>query len=116
MIEADEKFFDHKLFKNHLYPPRIFSVASRFHKENTLIKNLDILLSGRNIQDLVIVDNRAANYCDHLLNGIPITDYNGEKDDVGLFKLEEYLMNRILSIEDVRVAIKEDFIEAVLVP
>ncbi|TNV84748.1 hypothetical protein FGO68_gene6285 [Halteria grandinella] len=116
VIEADEKFFDHKLFKNHLYPPRIFSVASRFHKENTLIKNLDILLSGRNIQDLVIVDNRAANYCDHLLNGIPITDYNGEKDDVGLFKLEEYLMNRIVSIEDVRVAIKEDFIEAVLVP
>lgn len=65
---------------------------------------------------MVIVDNRAANYCDHLLNGIPITDYNGEKDDTGLYRLEEYLMQRILVAEDVRAAIKEDFMDAVLLP
>lgn len=94
----------------------MFSTASRFHVENTLIKNLDILLAGRNIQDMVIVDNRSANYCDHVLNGIPISDYNGEKDDTGLYKLQDYLMNRILHAEDVRTVIKEDFMDAVLTP
>ena len=116
MIEVEEKFFDFKLFKNHLYPPKVYNMASRFHKENTLIKNLDVLLAGRTLQDMIIVDNRSANYCDHLLNGLPISDYKGEKSDTGLYKLCDYLMQRILPAQDVRQVIKEDFIDAVLIP
>ena len=85
VIESDgETFFDHKLFKNHLVPPKIYNPASRFHKDNTLIKNLDILQSGREMSDIVIIDNRSANYCDHVLNGIPISDYNGDSNDIAL--------------------------------
>ena len=116
VIETDEVFFDHKLFKNHLYPPKVYNNASRFHKDNTLIKNLDIFLAGRVMSDIVIIDNRSANYCDQPLNGIPISDYNGEANDTALFQLKDYLINRILGADDVRTAIKEDFMDAVLQP
>lgn len=86
VIESDgEVFFDHKLFKTHLVPPKIYNMASRFHKDNSLIKNLDILMSGRNLSDMVIVDNRSANYCDHVMNGIPISDYHGDANDRALY-------------------------------
>ena len=39
------------------------------------IKNLDVLLSGRDLKDLVIIDNRSENYREHLKNGIPIIDF-----------------------------------------
>ena len=85
VIEAKETFFDHKLFKGHLVPPKVYSVASRFHKENGLIKNLDILMQGRDLKDMIIVDNRSANYCEQLFNGIPITDYEGDPNDKALY-------------------------------
>ncbi len=81
VIECEETFFDHKLFKNHLAAPRNYIGGSRQMSSQkgdpsgTLIKNLDILLSGRTLSDLLIVDNRSAMYCDHVLNGIPISDY-----------------------------------------
>lgn len=65
---------------------------------------------------MVIVDNRSANYCEHVMNGIPISDYNGDPSDRALESLQEYLINRLLSIEDVRLAVKEDFLDAVLLP
>ena len=40
-----------------------------------LIKNLDVLLSGRTLKDIVIIDNKSSNYYEHLLNGIPIKEY-----------------------------------------
>lgn len=116
VIEVDnDVFFDHKLFKTHLIPPKVYNRASRFHHDNTLIKNLDLLLSGRELSDMIIVDNRSANYCDHVLNGIPISDYHGDPNDTALYKLKDYLINRILPAEDVRTVIKEDFMDAVLV-
>ena len=117
-IQGDdgEIFFDHKLFKNHLFPPKVYNPASKFHKDNSLIKNLDILLSGRKLSDILIVDNRSANYCDHVYNGIPISDYHGDPSDKALYRLQKYLMNRILPAEDVRKVIKTDFMDAVLLP
>lgn len=59
VVESDgEKFFDFKLFKNHLVN------ANRKLLDNSLIKNLEILLSGRSLSDIVIVDNRSTNYCE----------------------------------------------------
>lgn len=80
----------------------------------SLIKNLDILLSGRTLADLLIVDNRSGMYCDHVFNGIPISDYQGEPEDRALYLLKDYLMRRILPVEDVRQSIKEDFLDAVI--
>ena len=59
VVESDgEKFFDFKLFKNHLVN------ANRKLLDNSLIKNLEILFSGRSLSDIVIVDNRSTNYCE----------------------------------------------------
>jgi len=83
VIECDETLFDHKLFKSHLAASRAVSGSRMLSSQrgaggdpqNSLIKNLDILLSGRTLSDLIIVDNRSAMYSDHIFNGIPITDY-----------------------------------------
>lgn len=119
VIECEETLFDFKLFKNHLAAPRNFIGGSRHMSSQqgdpsgSLIKNLDILLSGRTLSDLLIVDNRSAMYCDHVFNGIPISDYQGDPKDRALYLLKEYLMRRILPVEDVRQSIKEDFLDAI---
>ena len=105
IIEVNGPIFDYKLFKNHLY-------YKSDHKYP--IKNLDILLEGRTLKEIVIVDNRASNYSDHVYNGIPIIEYLGDKNDKSLYHLKDYLMNRILNADDVRKVIKEDFLNAIL--
>lgn len=71
-----------------------------------MIKNLEILLSGRTLSDIIIVDNKSSNYCEHSLNGIPITDYHGDPNDTALLDLRDYLMRRLPGIDDVRKIIK----------
>ena len=71
-----------------------------------MIKNLEILLSGRTLSDIIIVDNKSSNYCEHSLNGIPITDYHGDPNDTALLDLRDYLMRRLPGIDDVRKVIK----------
>jgi hypothetical protein len=51
-----------------------------------------------------------------VFNGIPISDYHGNQNDTALDSLTDYLIQRILPAEDVRNVIKEDFIDAVLLP
>lgn len=79
-----------------------------------MIKNLEILLSGRSLSDIIIVDNRSSNYCEHALNGIPISDYHGDLTDTALFELRDYLMRRLPGTDDVRKIIKNHFIDSVL--
>jgi TFIIF-interacting CTD phosphatase-like protein len=45
------------------------------------VKDLRLLLKGRNLKDIIIVDNRVESYSGHLENGIPIKSYYGENDD-----------------------------------
>jgi TFIIF-interacting CTD phosphatase-like protein len=94
VIENEEKFFDYKLFKQHC--------TNVPGKKGACIKNLDILLKGRELKDLVIVDNRAENYITHLSNGIPINDFNGSPEDEALFQLSIYLKEKILPADDAR--------------
>ncbi len=57
---------------------------------------------------MIIIDNRSANYCEHSLNGIPITDYHGDQNDRALFELRDYLIRRLspAQVGDVRKVIK----------
>jgi TFIIF-interacting CTD phosphatase-like protein len=41
------------------------------------VKDLMILLEGRRLEDMVIVDNKIESYASNLENGIPITDFLG---------------------------------------
>ena len=96
LIENEENFFDYKLYKNHLW---------QYPGSKCPIKNLDLLLAGRTLKDLIIIDNRASNYKDHIHNGIPISEYLGDKNDKCLYHLKDYLINQMLHAEDVRMVI-----------
>lgn len=41
------------------------------------MKDLMILVEGRRLEDMVIIDNKIESYASNLENGIPITDYLG---------------------------------------
>lgn len=75
------------------------------------MKDLTILLEGRRIEDILIVDNKVESYASNLENGIPITDFLGQEDDTMLEQLERYLLRNIASeqCEDVRAVITRDF-------
>jgi len=77
--------------------------------ENDLyIKDLKILELGRTLSDIVIVDNNVQSFYLQLTNGIPIYDFEGDKQDSILVNLTAYLKT-FLDEEDVRVKINEDF-------
>jgi TFIIF-interacting CTD phosphatase-like protein len=50
-----------------------------------------LLLENRKIEDIIIVDNRAYSFAIHFTNGIPIIDYEGDKNDDELLKIMPYL-------------------------
>ena len=83
MIEDEEKFFDHLLYKKQ---------CAQVTGVKGYIKNLNVLLKGRDIKDIVIIDNRSDNYSQHILNGIPIIDFHGEHQDIALPFLRDYLI------------------------
>ena len=74
------------------------------------MKDLTILLNGRRIEDMVIVDNKVESYASNLENGIPITDFLGQDDDQMLEHLERYLLRSIGdNCPDVRDVTIRDF-------
>jgi TFIIF-interacting CTD phosphatase-like protein len=72
------------------------------------VKDLMILLEGRHLEDMVIIDNKMESYASNLENGIPITDYLGQDEDEMLEILERYLL-KMQYAQDVREVIVKDF-------
>lgn len=72
------------------------------------VKDLMILLNGRRLEDMVIIDNKMESYASNLENGIPITDYLGQDDDEMLEILTRYLIKMNEAV-DVRQVILHDF-------
>lgn len=72
------------------------------------IKDLKILEEGRNLKDMVIVDNNVQSFFLQLSNGIPIYEYTGDKSDTMFLLLTDYLMG-FLEVEDSRTKIDKDF-------
>jgi TFIIF-interacting CTD phosphatase-like protein len=72
------------------------------------IKDLKILEQGRDLADIVIVDNNIQSFYLQLSNGIPIYDYEGDKNDCLLVSLTAYL-KQFLKIPDGRTKINADF-------
>jgi TFIIF-interacting CTD phosphatase-like protein len=48
------------------------------------IKDLALLLAGRELKNIIIVDNKALSFALHFTNGIPIKDYEGDSLDTEL--------------------------------
>jgi TFIIF-interacting CTD phosphatase-like protein len=45
------------------------------------VKDLNILNGGRDLKDIIIVDNKVGSYSSHLENGIPIKSFMGDPTD-----------------------------------
>ena len=101
IIEKEGEIFDFKLYGKHCQTTmKPGSSISRIK-----IKNLEILTKGRDLRDIVLVDNRSENYCFQPQNGIPIRDFNGEENDRALPQLTDFLLTKILPADDVREVI-----------
>ena len=71
---AGSDLFDHLLHRDFCTSMTNIGRDGTFH-----IKDLKILLEGRRIQDIILIDNRAVSYTPlHLTNGIPVIDYEGD--------------------------------------
>ena len=70
-------------------------------------KDLRVIL-GRDLKDVVLVDNAAYSFLAQVYNGVPILPYYKGKKDKELFKLKGFLMG-LIGLDDVRVAIRQHF-------
>lgn len=70
------------------------------------VKDLRVL--GRDLKDVVLVDNAAYSYAFQLDNGIPILPYYHGSHDYELKALEKYI-NGFLTVNDVRTVNKKTF-------
>ena len=95
-----------KLNRNH---PYIKDCLSRNHcfttKRGYFLKDLR-MVKNRGLEDIVLVDNCVHAFGLQLSNGIPIPEFNGEKDDNHLLRLVPVL-ETISQADDVREEIKK---------
>ena len=88
------------LVLNYLDPHNQY-IAYRLYREHCALvegvymKDLRIL-SGRDLSEIVIVDNAAYSFAYQLDNGVPIISWTDDEDDEELLNLVEYL--RVLAI------------------
>ena len=73
-----------------------------------MFKYLNWLEKGRDMNNIVIVDNTIRNYALSLKNGIPIKSFFGSKNDKELIYLANYL-RELYTMENVTDKIKYDF-------
>ena len=88
---------------NHLIPHRLFRNSCSVVKGN-LIKNLAHL--GRDLKDVVIIDNSSLCYSMQPCNGIPIKTWISDKNDVELKKLTP-ILELLSKVNDVRDYLRE---------
>ncbi len=81
-VENGKHYFDHMLSMQH---------CLHSYENDLYIKDLKILEDGRNLKDIVIVDNCVQSFFLQLSNGIPIFDYTGDKNDTIMLNLTLYL-------------------------
>lgn len=95
-LDKDKKLFHYRLYRQH---------CAKYDK-NIYIKDLRVL--GRDLKNVVIVDNAPYSFASQLENGYPIIPFYDSKEDIELLTLATYLKS-IKDLEDVRVAIGTKF-------
>lgn len=68
----------------------------------------DLRVLGRDLKDVIIVDNTPYAFAAQLENGYPVVPYYDDRDDRELVKLVRYL-REIKDVEDIRVVNRERF-------
>lgn len=89
---AGVELFEHVLHRDFCTPMPFIGKDINYQ-----MKDLKILLDGRKLQNIVLIDNRAIGFANlHLTNGIPIIDYEGDPNDTELYHLSNYLMSSFI--------------------
>lgn len=83
-LDKEENLIDH-----------VLSRENCIHMESLhiIVKDLSILMSGRELKDMLIIDNRVVSYALNMDNGLPIRDFHGDKSDRDLKALAKYLID-----------------------
>lgn len=90
-LDPDKKFIKYRLYRNNcIIINNLFTV-----KDLRVIKELDL-------KSTVLVDNSIYSFAPQLSNGILINSFLTDKRDTELYNVLEYLLNFIISAEDVR--------------
>jgi TFIIF-interacting CTD phosphatase-like protein len=77
-------------------------------QQGELVKDLTCLLEGRQLRNIILVDNSEQKCFMQPKNLIPIQDFKGEANDDQLKSLADYLIS-FKGVKDVRSKIVEDF-------
>ena len=96
-IDEDRTIIKHRLYRNHCIKaaPRVY------------VKDLRII-KDREMKDMIIVDNSVVSFIWNMNNGVPISDFRGQKNDDELMYMVSYLED-IFVADDVRVPIEKTF-------
>ena len=78
-----------------------------FKGQESLYKDLSVL-EGIDLNRTLIVDNQVFSFATHLSNGIPITDFYGDKKDCELIKFMKYI-HQLASEDNLLVANESQF-------
>jgi len=97
LIDPKNELFSHKLFR-----PNCIKTDNGLY-----IKDLRIL-TNRNLENVIIVDNSIISFAFQLDNGVPILPYFDDKDDKEMLKITDYLMS-LKDVTDIRIKNKEEF-------
>lgn len=100
ILDPNEELIHHRLYRD--------SCIEVKHEEDTLyVKDLRIL-EGRNLEDMVIVDNAVISFAYQIDNGIPILPFREDKDDTEFLHLIK-VMKDISAEKDSRNFVKRAF-------
>ena len=95
LTRADQTFIKHRMFRESCLPV-----------EGNYLKDLNVL--GRDLSNMVLVDNSPHAFGYQVDNGIPIESWFEDPNDTELLKLEEFLRT-IKGARDVRPLVREKF-------
>ncbi|CAK94861.1 unnamed protein product (macronuclear) [Paramecium tetraurelia] len=93
--------------KNKVVSATLFRDKCIVTNEGVHIKDLRIL--GRDMKDIVLVDNAAYSFGVHIENGIPIIPYYDNKEDKELRQLYDFLITNVLPSFDCRKVLQQTF-------
>ena len=97
-IERNKNYFKMRLYRDNCI----------FIEPGLYIKDLRILISFKNMEDIIILDNSLFSFANQLNNGILITSFFDDKEDDFLYNVIDYL-EYIKNEKDIREINKESF-------
>lgn len=94
-IEKDQKYFKYRFYREHCLT-----------YGNLFLKDLSIF--NKPLNKTVIVDNNIFSFAHYLRNGVLISSYTNESDDLDLCSLMEYFKT-LIAVDDMQVDIESTF-------